>query len=466
MKLNISLLACLLAGATAACSYLPAVGPNYQRVEMDLPSTYNEANILQQTSSTMPYWQRLNDLTLNELETMAQRQNLTMQQAWQRVKQARAAANMSLGNLGPQVQAQGGYQGQRIGAQANLINGTTQTLDIFSAGVGAQWEVDLFGGNRRALQAARANAEAAQAQADGVRSAMLAEVARRYVTYRSLQQQEDLLQRQVSATQTLASLVGHQARVGLVDGMALSQVQARHQQLLLQLPALHALKAGTQYGLESLLGQKPGTLTQLLESTSSTLPPVPASTSLVLPSQLILLRPDVRAHEGAAKAATASVGVAMSDLFPKFSLTGSYGVQAPTPGGLAKSTALVWSGGPEFRWTLFSMGQVWQNIKLQESKQKEAVLAYQQTALDALADVEGRLAAYNAGQQSLAAAQTLAQNTTQTANLARQQHQKGLISGLDLQQNLVAGWQGQSALSQAHLQALLSYINLHQAFGL
>lgn len=459
----------LLFGAVAlglaGCSYLPAVGPDYAPVKLDLPSGYVEAKGMAGVSSTLPYWQRLGDPTLVALENTALAQSLTLKQAWQRIKQARAGRAMVMGGFGPQVFGQGGYEGQRTGAQANLMNGTTQTVDIFSLGVGAAWEPDVFGGNRRALESAGAHEAEAQAVANGMASALTAEVARQYVTYRTLALQRDLAHEAVTATETMATLVGHQARVGLVDGGVLARANAQAAQARMQAAPLEASLAATQHGLEAMLGQKPGTLDALLASPTA-LPAVPPSASLVLPSALILERPDLKAKERAVAAATADIGVAKADLFPRFSLTGSYGVQAPSPSGWDAPTALVWRGGPSFRWALFSMGRVWQNVNLQKAKQREAVLAYQQAALDALADVETNLARLRATGEALQAAQGMAADMDRQAALATLQHDKGAVDGLTWNAARLGKVEGEKAFVQARLEALLAYIGLHQSLGL
>lgn len=457
----------LAAVSFAGCSYLPAIGPNYKRTALNLPSAYQEGNAAKLTSSPLPYWQRLNDPTLNQLMEMVEKNSLVTQQAWQRVKQARAGSSMAWSTLGPSLQASGGYQGERIGAQANLVNGTTQTLDVFSAGIGAQWELDILGGNRRALQSAKARAEAAQAQADGIRSMVMAEVARQYFTYVSLNTQLELTKTQAAATKQIAEKVGQQARVGLVQPAIAAGADANYHAIAARLPQIKAAREATRYNLEALLGRQPGALEDFLAPDKlSQLPGVPTSTSLVLPSELISLRPDVRAHEYAAQAATYEVGVAMADLFPRFSLNGYYGVQGPEPGNLNQPSALVWNGGPAFRWTVFSMGRVWNNVKLQKSKRKEAVLAYQQSVLDALAEVETRLAQSKAAEESLLHSTVMEENMLKIKNAADNQHQKGLINGIQAGQADVRYLDAAAAKNQSHLAALLSYINLHQSFGL
>ncbi|MFZ2620014.1 MAG: efflux transporter outer membrane subunit [Alphaproteobacteria bacterium] len=460
-----SKVAFLIVFIVAGCSYLPAIGPNYKAVQLDVPTAYREAASISTTTSVQPYWERLGDPTLTTLAQKALSQSLTLKQAWQRIKQTRAASGMAMAALGPQVQGQGGYQGQRIGAQANLVNGTTQTLDIYSAGVGANWELDIFGGNRRALEGAWARTEAAEAAANAMSSALLAEVARQYLTFRALQQQVVFAQQQVSSTAALATLVGHQARVGVADGAMLAQAQAREAASRMALAPLQAAVSAAQYQLESVLGEKPGSLAEVLAQPVP-LPAVPTSSTLVLPSELILQRPDLKMREREAAAATAAIGVAMADLFPRFSLTGSFGVQGPNPTMLDHPTALVWNGGPSFRWALFASGQIWNNVNLHKAKQREAVLAYQQAALDALAEVESNLARHHAATQALQAGAALAQASAKQAHLATLQHAKGAINGLMWHEALLAQAQGEQAATQAHVNALLAYVQLHQSLGL
>jgi outer membrane protein TolC len=157
--------------------------------------------------------------------------------------------------------------------------------------------------------------------------------------------------------------------------------------------------------------------------------------------------------------------VAVADLFPKFSLSGTYGVQAPQPGNFDSPQALTWSGGAGFRWALFSTGKILNNITFTKARQREAVLAYQQTLLNALADVESRLKETESASQTAALALTAALEEEKRATLAATQHTKGLLNGLEKAGVELEALQAEDLALQTRLQALSAYTNLHQSLG-
>jgi NodT family efflux transporter outer membrane factor (OMF) lipoprotein len=454
--------------ALAACSYLPAVGPNYKPVKMDLPESY--INMPQGTvSSTLLYWQRLNDPVLDDMVHQALAQNLTLKQTWQRLKAARAQAGMASAGLGPQLAAQGGYTGTRYGAENNPVTPVQQTIDTYAAGVGAVWEFDLFGANRRGTEAARAYADMQAAQSAGVRSSVVAEVTRQYLAYRTLQNRVALADAETAAAADMATLANHQHEAGAMDGLMLAKIQAQANQIAMQKPLLESALASTQYALESLLGQKPGTLAETLRTqpnAPTALPDVPALTELDLPSQMIRQRPDMMAADRRVAATTAEIGVATADLFPHFSLSGAYGVQAPDMGRFDSPEALTWHGGLQFRWALFSTGKILNNIAFSKARQREAVAAYQQAALDALADMESRLKAMKSTREAFTLAKNAAVQQARTNTLANAQHAQGLINGFEADKLFLDTLQTQDLALQTHMQALNSYIAVYQALGL
>lgn len=447
-----------------SCGILPAVGPNYQRVKMELPEVYlNTPEV--SVCSTLPYWQRLGDPILSNLEQKALNQNLNLKQAWQRIEQARAQAGMAIAGLGPTVSAQGGYQGTRYGAENNPVTPSEQTLDIYALGLTASWEIDIFGGNRRAHEAARSATQIQEANAAAIRSSLMAEVARQYFTYMALKQRLHLLNSQIEASSKMENLSQKQQVAGLIDNLSYAQIRSRNAQIVMQKPLLESALTSTQYALEALLAEKPGGLTEEL-SPSTIIPAAPPLTSIPLPSQLLTQRPDVIAADRSVAATTAQIGVATADLFPKFNLTGSYGVQADSPSKFDSPQALTWHGGPTFSWTLFSTGKILNNITFTKARQKEAVLAYQQTVLNALADVESKLKHAQASSEAAESAQNSANAMMQRAVLAQTQYEKGLLNGFEKASIDLESLQAQDMALQSRLQSIDSYINLYHALGL
>jgi multidrug efflux system outer membrane protein len=459
-------LAALVATALSGCSLLPTVGPNFQLPSHSLPTSWLSSPPSPTTVAPTgaAWWQGWHDPVLSQL--MAQVSGtLSVQQAAQQVAAARAAAGIAAGSFGPSLNATGSAQGSRIGANANPNRTGTITTDTFSTGFDASWELDLFGANRRAYEAATAQLTQQQALATATRLTTQSEVARLYLQARSLQGQLALGQQQAQLAQQLAEITQVQEQAGLTTGLSTTAAQAQAQQFAAAVPTLTNQLQATLFALDALLGAQPGGISQRLLSTSSTLPTPPSLAQLPLPSTLLQQRPDVQAAAAAAHTASANVGVAVADLFPKFSLTGSYGLQAAELSQLDNGQSLVWRGGPSFRWTLFATGQILNNIRRTKAANLASILAYQQTVLNALADVETRLTAVQQAQLSAAASLQAAQAASTQAALSQVQNQQGLIAQPALLQNQLTAAGAASTALQAQAAALTARVALHKALA-
>ncbi len=375
--------------AMAGCT----VGPNYHPEEANVPLAWTGTTSIKDSSAyadLVHWWTDFNDPNLTSLVERAVNTNLDLLGAQARIRQARAARGIAAGGLWPTVDARGSYTRGRIPV---LGNPDAPTRNLFQTGLDAAWELDVFGGVRRSVEAADADVQFAVEDHRDVLVTLVSEVALNYIELRGFQQEIVIARNNLVAQQKTAELTRKRFQGGLVGTLDVANADAQVATTASKIPQLEAAAQQVIYNLSVLLGLKPTALLKELSSTNSIpvmLPEVPIG----IPSALLRRRPDIRRAEARIHGATARIGVATADLFPKFTLTGSVDFQNDQLHGLINWKDRFWTVGPAVDWQIFSAGRVRSNIELQKALQQESVLAYQKTVLTALQDVENALAAY------------------------------------------------------------------------
>jgi NodT family efflux transporter outer membrane factor (OMF) lipoprotein len=330
------------------------------------------------------WWEGFNDPQLTSLIERAMAANFDLRKAAARVRQARASRGVAFAGLGPTVDASMAHERSR--SSAGVVG------DLYQAGFDAGWEIDLFGGTRRGIEAADADLTAAVEGRNGVLVSLSAEVARNYIALRASQQRLAVARQNVAAQQKTAEITRQRFDAGLVNRLDLSNAEAQLATTSAQVPVLESAARQTMHNLGVLLGLAPGAL--LAELTPEGAVPVAASSVPAgIPSDLLRRRPDIRRAEAALHAATARIGVATADLFPRFTLAGGLTFSDTHFGSLFTWAERGWSFGPSVSWRLFESGRTLANIELRKALQEEEGLAYQQTVLVALREVEDALVA-------------------------------------------------------------------------
>jgi multidrug efflux system outer membrane protein len=412
----------VLALLTAGC----LVGPHYQAPQVQVPDAWVgiSPDTKGQISVVTPeaveiseWWKDFHDQELDALNSRAVQSNLSVRQAQERILQARSARGVAGAGLWPQATALGGDTISRssgIGGTSGANSGSTAAgaHNLFQAGLDAAWELDLFGGVRRGIEAADADIQAAVEDSRDVMVTLTSEVALNYIGLRGLQQQIAIANKNLEAQRHSAELARKRFEVGFASRLDVANAEAQVATTLSQIPELEAAARQSIYNLGTLLGQEPAALLNELAPEGS-IPPTPPVVPMGIPSDLLRRRPDIRRAEAQLHGATARIGVATTDLFPKFSLTGALGLQSLTLGTLAGGGSASASSAGGVTWPIFSAGKIRANIRVQDSIQRETLLAYQQNVLTALQDVEAALVAYEKEQQHHAAlAVAVASNRT------------------------------------------------------
>ena len=387
----------------AACLYLALgsgcmVGPDFQPPSVQVPANWTESVHASATPPATPaeidlarWWTVFDDPTITSLINRAIQSNLDLKQAEARIRQAWAGRGIAASGLGPTVDVNGSYERTQQPVTKDLAGGNS-SYNRYQVGFDALWELDVFGGIRRGIEAADADISATVEFRGDVLVSLTAEVARNYINLRAFQQRISIARINLKAQEHSADLTRQRFEGGFVSGLDVANADAQTATTAAGIPLLESAARQSIYNLSVLLGLEPAALVKEL-SPILDIPAAPPSVPVGVPSDLLRRRPDIRGAEAGIHGATARIGVATADLFPKFTIFGSAGLT-----GADLSSAFDWSGrfwsiGPSVTWPVFDMGRIRSNIELQKALQEENVIAYRQTVLTALQEVENALIA-------------------------------------------------------------------------
>jgi multidrug efflux system outer membrane protein len=458
----------IFAALLSACS----VGPDYQRPEAAVPAQWSGAappaaagsgGVAAETDLAR-WWRVFDDPMMSELVQRAVNANLDLQLAEARIRQARAARAVVAGGLGPALDASGSYR--RAGSPATAADGrrVSVTSDQYQAGFDAGWEIDIFGGQRRNLEAADADLLAAVESRRDVLVSLTAEVARTYIQLRAYQQQIVITQRDLAAQQHSGRLTRERFEGGFVSGLDVANAEALTATTAAQLPLLESSARQSMYSLSILIGEAPAALEAQL-SAAAAIPAAPPQVPLGVPSDLLRRRPDIRSAEARIHAATARIGVAAAELFPKLTLSGSIGYQATDFGSWLDSANRFWSLGPSAVWRLFESGRIRAGVEVQKALQEQEIIAYRQTVLNGLQEVENALVASTKEQAHREALVTAVAANRKAVGLAEQLYTEGLTDFINVLQAQQALYNTENALVQSTASVSTNLVALYKALG-
>jgi NodT family efflux transporter outer membrane factor (OMF) lipoprotein len=440
------------------------VGPNFKPPKTSVPSSWTGIGG-QKTGAVdlVSWWTQFNDPNLTSLINKAVASNLDLKQAQSRLRQARAARRVVSAGLWPTIDATGSYSKSQKAGSAKTKTSPTK-LDLWQTGLDAAWELDIFGGVRRNVEAAEADIRFAVEDQRDVLVTLAGEVALNYIELRGFQQEIVIAQNNLKAQQHTAELTRQRFGSGLVGALDVANADAQVGTTASQIPAMETSAQQAIYNLSVLLGREP---TSLLEELSpvSTIPVTPPDLPAELPSDLLRRRPDIRRAEAQIHAATARIGVAAADLFPKFNLTGSVGYQSDALDTLIKSQNNLWSLGPSISWQIFNAGSVSANIEVKKALTEQALLTYQKAVLTALQDVENALVSYSKEQRRHKALEDTVTANRKAVDLATQLYSQGqteFLSVLDSQRSLYAS---EDSLVQSTRNLSTDLVSLYKALG-
>ena len=467
-------LAAALAGAVSGCN----VGPDYARPETQTPAAFAEVGEggtrggAADETLLARWWTMFGDPLLDSLVERAVASNHDLRIAEARVAEARAARGVSAAALLPEVDGVGSATRSRRSATSGFGGGGTgapgTTSNLFQLGFDATWEIDLWGRVRRSVEAADADLGAAVEGRRDVLVTLLAEVARNYVEVRAFQRRLALTNENVEVQRESLALARSRFEAGLSSELDVKQAEAVLESTLAQAPSLDAAARQAAHRLAVLLGLDPGALLGELSGPGPiplTVAGAPADLPVGVPSDLLRRRPDIRRAERQLAAATARVGVATADLFPRFTLTGGLGLQSNDAGDLFEGASRYWTFGPSFRWPILDWGRVRQGIKVQEARTEQSLAQYEKSVITALEDAENALIAYTREQERRRSLAGAVAANLRSLEISKELYTKGIatfLNVLDAQRNLVVT---QDQLAQSDRTVAVSLISIYKALG-
>ena len=520
---------CFTAAAALLALTGCAVGPDYHKPQAQAPAHFGEAGGpgiqtegLVNADQLARWWAVFGDPELESLMERAIRNNRDLKTAISRVRQARAEREVAAAGLLPEVGATAGYNrslgsknvqlplgalaggssasgasGPKPNASAAPASGPQPqdessspapvsqtasippggpsspfgegglpgvTTNLYQAGFDAVWEADIFGGTRRAIEAASAEAAAAQEGEYGVQVTLTGEVATTYMQLRQAQQRAEIARGNIEAQRRTWRIADDKFRQGLGSEAEAAQDLAQLRASEASTAPLVAAQRTAQHEIAFLLGEDPTALADELSATRP-LPQIPADVAIGMPADLLLRRPDIRQAERNLAAATAEVGVATAQLYPSFSITGTLGVDSSDLKHLPEWSSRYYSVAPGVSWPILDWSRLRAAIRVQDELHEQALLAYENSFLMALKDVEDALALYRFEIDRHRGLVEAVDQARRARDVTAQIHEHGLT---DATQTLIADgavFQAEDALAQSDAALRVDLVALFKALG-
>jgi len=456
------------------------VGPNYAGPPRTLSAAPGAAGFKrggESASAAAPgvaaWWTQLNDATLTDLETRALAANPNIAVAQARLRQARASLRLERANQAPNANASATYLHARVpGIDFGTTTGDAQAggdggasaVDVYNLGFDASWEVDLFGGRRRSVQAARAQAEAAEANVADAQVSLTAEVAQAYVNLRDRQRRIALAQQSARMQQQMLALTRQRFDRGAASALDVERLSGQVEATNGQIVPLQSELESYLNALATLIGEEPGALDAML-GTAAPVPLPPARVAVGDPAALLQRRPDIRAAERQLAQRTAQVGVADAARFPRLNILGLIGLGGTQLSDISPDK-LVGVAAPMLQWNFLDFGRNRARINQAEGQRDEAEAQYRATVLAALQDAENALSRFGHRRETVASLMRSKASADRAATLMQQRFQAGtatLIDTLDAERSRVAADQN---LSSGVAGLTGDFVALQKALGL
>ncbi|MBI5598973.1 MAG: efflux transporter outer membrane subunit [Deltaproteobacteria bacterium] len=460
-------IAALLLALISGC----AVGPDYVRPDALLPPKWDAVDIAKPSRADdyARWWKTFNDPLLDRLVREALESNLDIRLAKVRLLDARARLAIAYGAGLPDVNISGSLT--RARSSSNVTGRTVESpsaagaeTDLYKAGFDAQWEIDVFGGVRRSVEAARANSDATVEDGRAVMVSLLGELARNYIELRGIQRQIAIAGENLRLEKETHELTKVRFNAGLVSGLDGARAEAQAAETASRIPAIESSVKRAIYRIGVLLGREPEALTAEL-SVPSAIPAAAREPLTGLPSELLLRRPDIRRAEKRLAAATAEIGVAEADLFPRFDLTAFLGLQSSRAPDFFTHGSRAWSVSPGITLPLLGRGSIRANIDARKAGREEAFLIYRSTVLSALEDVENSLNAYYSELKRREALKQEVEAGELAVSLSNERYIKGLSGFLDVLDAERSLYSARSRLSQSETNVSTNMVALYKALG-
>lgn len=458
------------------------VGPDYKKPAPDMGASYHAAGrgVSSRPADLAAWWREFHDEDLNQLVERAFDNNFDLRIAEQRIRESRALRGVAAAAWYPKVDANGSFTRQRISANGFFGqqggggaggggfvgggSGANRTIDLWAATADASWELDIFGGTRREVEAAGADIEAQVEQRREVFVTLLGEIGRAYVDLRGQQRQLEILNSRIQSQQKTVDLTRIRYETGLSAELDLVRAQAILDQTRSELPTAESAVRVASHRIAVLLGGRPESLQSALLVTKP-IPQPPGDIPTGAPAELLLRRPDIRRAERECAAASARIGAAVAAKYPKFRIATSIGPQATELRDLLDNKSIFYSLGPQISIPLFQGGRLDANIEVQTAREQQALLKYQQTLLTALEEVENGIIQYTYEQSRIESLGAAVASRRRAHALAQSLFEQGIVdflNVLDAERELL---QSESELARSATLVTQNAIFIYKSLG-
>jgi len=452
--------------ALSACT----LGPDYAGPPQAAPHATQSAHFVRTDDATLTgsapvneWWQAWADPLLTELIERALAANPNLNIAKARLQQARAALNLEHANTMPSTGASALYAHAHLPSISSTD--TLTDLNLYGSGFDASWEIDLYGGQKRGLQAANATAESVEATLADVQVSLGAEVASAYISLRERQQRIVLGEQEASLQEHMLTLTQQRFASGTATRLELQRLQNQLDTTRADLLPLRTEVDAYLNQLATLVGQEPGTLDEQLSVAGPVLLP-PATVAVGNPSDLLRHRPDIRAAERMLAADTAKIGQTQAARYPSIKLLGFIGLGGTQASDLTRLDDFSALLAPSLSWNFLDFGRNAARVTQAEEVRNEAEMKYRQAVLEALRDAEDSLSRFRQGRQSVATMARTKATADATLTLVRQRYEAGTTTYIDVLDSTRQLAVAQQNLVQAEANLTRSFITIQKALGL
>ena len=443
---------------TSSCT----VGPKFIQPQPKMPADY-ASRPSNATSNESAWWRKLHDNTLNNLISQAVGQNKDLAVAQSRLLEARALWREAQFAFAPTVTSSASYASTLLGASTNAAF-RGRTVEFWRAGFDADYELDFFGRVRNSVKAAKATSSAAQANLQDLLITLQAEVAINYLELRGAQAQLAVARENAGNQADAKRIAEASLKGGRGTQLDVARADALWNTTQAQIPTHEENIARAIHRIAVLSGRNPSDLRPTLQK-SAKQPPIPSKVTILKPAELLRKRPDIRIAENALAAATARVGIATADLFPRVTFSGRLNIEAQALTSLSQHGSDGYSLGPNISWAFLNLGRVRQQIKAAGHRADAALSTYEQTVLLALEEVENALTSYDRERERLRYLEASGASAREASTLARQRYQDGVADFLTVLDAERVALAAQNDVVLSRTRASAAWVHIHKAMG-
>ena len=438
-----------------------AVGPDYEKPEIDMPDVYRFTDAQASDVVNTQWWTQFDGDVLNKLIDEALRANLDVRIAAARVEQFAARLNITRSDFFPQVGY--GVSGDRQGISDNKAAGIgiDSITTSYEATINVGWELDVWGRIRRASEASRAQLLASEDSRRTVIMSLVSSVATSYVSLRRLDRQLEIANRTRNLRAESLRLFELQFNGGVIGQLQLSQIQSEYELAASAVPVIERDIAVLENLISVLLGRNPGPVPRGKTIDKLTYPQVPES----VPSQLLLSRPDIRKAEEDLISNNALIGVARAAYFPSISLTGLAGFVSGDLDAWFDSDSVAWAAGGALAGSIFTGGRISGNVQQAEALQQQSLFSYQQTIITSLKEVEDALISTQKAREKLLSDGRRVDALTEYARIARLRYDNGYTSYIEVLDSERSLFSAQLTYVDTQKDIYVGLINTYKAMG-